>query len=181
MVLDMGNGMTWSLNGADITSNNIKDTDFGVVLGNGNVPTALQNEVADGNCSVQMVLSGNGVFGFTATLKVNLGRSTAGYNGTLYYYNKEDNKMEYIDRNLIKDNGDISFKFEHASDYVIVVEGLAATENEMMILNSHIKDDTPTTGQGLNAKYILCLGVLLLGVYMILTSRGKEKARRRVA
>ncbi len=181
LVLDMGNGITWSLDGDDITASMIKDTDFGVVLGNGNVPTSLQDEVADGNCSIQMVLSGNGVFGFTATLKINLGRSTAGHNGALYYYNKEDNKMEHIDQNMIKDNGDISFQFTHASDYVIVVEGLAATENEMMILNAHIKDDTPTTGQGLNAKYILCLGVLLLGIYMILTSRGKEAARRRVA
>ncbi len=181
VVLDMGNGITWSLNGDDITASLVKDTDFGVVLGNGNVPTTLQDEVADGNCSIQMVLSGSGVFGFTATLKVNLGRSTAGHDGTLYYYNKEDNKMEYVDSNMIKDNGDISFKFTHASDYVIVVEGLATTENDMMILNAHIKDDTPTTGQGLNAKYILCLGVLLLGIYMILTSRGKEAARRRVA
>ena len=36
------------------------------------------------------------------------------------------------------------------------------------------KDDTPTTGQAMNPKYILCIGVMLLGIYMILTSR-KEK------
>lgn len=177
IVLDMGDGITWTLRGEDIVKENLKETDFGVSLGTGSVPQELQSDVADGSFSTQLKLAYDGVFGFTAELKVNLGRSAAGYNATLYYYNEEDNKMEYIDRELVKDTGDVSFTFAHASEYVIVIDGLSPEDADMTALGAHVKDDTPKTGPGLNAKYILCLGIMLLGVYMMLTSK-KEPGRK---
>lgn len=171
VVLDMGNGITWSFSGKDIASDSIGDIDFGVRLGTGNVPEALQADVADQSYSTQMQLAYDGMFGLTAVLKVNLGQQKAGYNATLYYYNSEEQKMEYIARDLVKANGDVSFSFAHASDYVIVVDGLSASAGATPVSDVHVKDDTPKTGPGLNAKYILCLGVMLLGIYMILSSR----------
>ena len=177
LVLDLGDGITWTLYGADIVSDELKDTDFGVTLGTGEVPEALQKDVAGESASTKMHLAGNGVFPFTAILKVNLGRVSAGHTAKLYYYNPADKKMEYIDQQAVKDSGDVSFSFAHASDYVIVVDGLAASENDLLLLGTDVKDSTPKTGPGLNAKYILCLGVMLLGVYMILSSRN-ERGRR---
>lgn len=177
IVLDMGDGITWTLKGEDIVGENLKETDFGVSLGAGSVPQELQSDVADESFSTQLKLAYDGVFGFTAVLKVNLGRSAAGYNATLYYYNEEDNKMEYIDKELVKDTGDVSFTFAHASDYVIVINGLSPEDADMTALGAHVKDDTPKTGPGLNAKYILCLGIMLLGIYMMLTSK-KEPGRK---
>lgn len=45
--------------------------------------------------------------------------------------------------------------------------------------DSQAKDETPKTGQSLNPKYVLCIGVMLLGIYMILTSERQEKQRKR--
>lgn len=171
LVLNMDTGITWNISGKDITSSDIKDIDFGVKLGTSNVPKELQNDVAGSNWSTQMHLSYNGVFGMTATLKVMLGKAAGGHTAILYYYNEAEKKMEYISQATVTSGGEATFTFAHASDYVIVVDGLPASTTGMSVTDAHIQDNTPTTGPGLNAKYILCLGVMLFGVYMILTSK----------
>lgn len=171
LVLNMDTGITWNISGKDITSSDIKDIDFGVKLGTSNVPKELQNDVAGSNWSTQMHLSYNGVFGMTATLKVMLGKAAGGHTAILYYYNEAEKKMEYISQATVTSSGEATFTFAHASDYVIVVDGLPASATGMSVTDAHIQDNTPTTGPGLNAKYILCLGVMLFGVYMILTSK----------
>ena len=171
LVLNMDTGITWNISGKDITSSDIKDIDFGVKLGTSNVPKELQNDVAGSNWSTQMHLSYNGVFGMTATLKVMLGKAAGGHTAILYYYNEAEKKMEYISQATVTSSGEATFTFAHASDYVIVVDGLPASTTGMSVTDAHIQDNTPTTGPGLNAKYILCLGVMLFGVYMILTSK----------
>lgn len=165
LVLKMGNGIEWKILGKDITA--AADLDMGVTLGSGSIPADLQKETAKENYSVQMHLAHTGDFGFTAMLKVNLGRPAAGKNSKLYYYNAGENKLEQTGESAVSTAGDAQYAFTHASDYLIVVEGV--TPEQMQ--NTHVADNTPKTGPGLNTKYIFCLGVMLLGVYMILTSR----------
>lgn len=171
LVLYMDDTLVWDVNGKDITGSDIKDTDFGVKLGTSNVPEKLQKEVAGEDWSIQMHLSAEGVFGMTATLKVMLGKPAANHTAILYYYNAEDQKLEYISQATVASGGEATFHFEHASDYVIVVEGLSASATGMTATDTHVQDDTPSTGPELNAKYILCLGVMLLGIYLILSSK----------
>ena len=52
-------------------------------------------------------------------------------------------------------------------------------DNAQAADDSQVKDETPKTGQSLNPKYVLCIGVMLLGIYMILTSERQEKQRKR--
>ena len=52
-------------------------------------------------------------------------------------------------------------------------------DNAQAADDSQAKDETPKTGQSLNPKYVLCIGVMLLGIYMILTSERQEKQRKR--
>lgn len=237
LILDMGNEIRWRVAGADIMSEGLTDVDFGVTVGSGNVPKNLQADVADQSWSTQMHLAYNGIFGLTADLTVNIEAANAGRNATLFYYNEAEQRLEYVGRKFVGEKGEVTFTFAHASDYVIVVDGLASDKmavtasNEAIKLKddkaasgiqsdkgsdggdqsnaaqgsgiqdsstqnnvaqngdgqggsaqdqaaqgsgTQMKDDTPKTGQGLNAKYILCLGVMLLGIYMILTSRKPE-------
>ncbi len=175
LVLDMGDGISWTLKGTDIVSDNLKDIDFGVTKDTGSVPEALQKDIAKESWSMQMRLAYDGIFGLTATLTIDLGKEKAEYEAVLYYYNEQEKKMEYIDRSKIATGGDAAFSFSHASDYVIVVEGFPVSGAETTVATDpDAKDDTPKTGPGLNAKYIMCLGVMLLGLYMILSSRKEE-------
>ena len=237
--LGMGNGISWTVPGRDITGDMQTNIDFGVVMGSGNVPAALQADVADDSWSTQLHLAYDGLFGLTALLTLNVGLDKAGLNATLFYYNVDEQKLDYIGREFVGASGDVIFSFAHASDYVIVLDGYtvaganaatggtisntimegdagnavttptdpdipedaapadgaetADTETEseesgMTVTNSDNtpeappsagdtvggKDDTPATGPSLNPKYILCIGVMLMGIYMILTSRKPE-------
>ena len=229
LVLDMGSNISWTIKGKDIIVDNLGDIDFGVTMGAGNVPQDLQKDVADDSWSTQMHLNYEGVFGLTGLLTVNVGTEHAGQNATLFYYNEEAGKLEYIDMAFVGENGSVTFSFAHASDYVIVLDGFAGTGSGISVVDATLldteiksenttqesdvasesgsateddgtsgadgtsesntasdsngasdgnssleKDNTPTTGQTLNAKYILCLGVMLMGIYMILTSKKEE-------
>ena len=45
LVLDMGNGISWTIDGSSIDTSVVADTDFGVELGTSNVPANLQSTV----------------------------------------------------------------------------------------------------------------------------------------
>lgn len=211
LVLNMGNGIVWTIRGTDIIVDGLGDVDFAVTMGSTNVPQELQRDVADDSWSTQLHLAHEGVFGLTALLSVNVGTENAGKNATLFYYDEAAGKLKYMGMNFVEDDGAAIFSFEHASDYVIVLDGIAinnGTQNGQETVwlntpgtadgdNSELdtetveentedteteagatgteKDDTPPTGQSLNPKYILCLGVMLMGIYMILTSKKEEK------
>ena len=215
LVLDMGNGISWMIDGSSIDTSVVADTDFGVELGTSNVPANLQSTVTGSGWSTQMHLAHDNLFGLTAQLTVNVGAANANKLGTLFYYNVDDQILEYMGQSDTDADGNVTFSFVHACDYVIVVderhsdstaqatsgfvitpaggsqaesqpaETTEAAETEQPADNaqaaddSQVKDETPKTGQSLNPKYILCIGVMLLGIYMILTSERQEKQRKR--
>lgn len=214
LVLDMGNNIQWTVRGRNMTADGLGDVDFAVTMGTSNIPQALQKDVADDSWSTQMHLAHEGVFGLTALLSVNVGAENAGKNATLFYYDEEADKLKYMGMEFVEDAGTVTYAFEHASDYVIVLDGFAGeggtqgtawlnttgstgVEDSMQeetaggsaengtdagsgtaaagVSTADGKDDTPPTGQSMNPKYILCLGVMFLGIYMILTSKKEEK------
>ena len=215
LVLDMGNGISWTIDGSSIDTSAVSDTDFGVELGTNNVPENLQSTVTGSGWSTQMHLAHENLFGLTAQLTVNVGGANANKLGTLFYYNVDNQILEYMGQSDTDADGNVTFSFVHACDYVIVVderhsdstaqatsgfvitpaggsqtdsqptETTEAAETEQPADNaqagddSQTKDETPKTGQSLNPKYILCIGVMLLGIYMILTSERQEKQRKR--
>ena len=215
LVLDMGNGISWTIDGSSIDTSVVADTDFGVELGTSNVPANLQSTVTGSGWSTQMHLAHDNLFGLTAQLTVNVGAANANKLGTLFYYNVDNQILEYMGQSDTDADGNVSFSFVHACDYVIVVderhsdstaqatsgfvitpaggsqaesqpaETTEAAETEQPADNaqaaddSQAKDETPKTGQSLNPKYVLCIGVMLLGIYMILTSERQEKQRKR--
>ena len=215
LVLDMGNGISWTIDGSSIDTGVVADTDFGVELGTSNVPANLQSTVTGSGWSTQMHLAHDNLFGLTAQLTVNVGAANANKLGTLFYYNVDNQILEYMGQSDTDADGNVSFSFVHACDYVIVVderhsdstaqatsgfvitpaggsqaesqpaETTEAAETEQPADNaqaaddSQVKDETPKTGQSLNPKYVLCIGVMLLGIYMILTSERQEKQRKR--
>lgn len=211
LVLDMGNGISWTIDGSSIDTGVVADTDFGVELGTSNVPANLQSTVTGSGWSTQMHLAHDNLFGLTAQLTVNVGAANANKLGTLFYYNVDNQILEYMGQSDTDADGNVSFSFVHACDYVIIVderhsdstaqatsgfvitpaggsqpaETTEAAETEQPADNaqaaddSQVKDETPKTGQSLNPKYVLCIGVMLLGIYMILTSERQEKQRKR--
>lgn len=119
LVFDMGDGITWSVNGKSVTGRKIGDIDFAVKKNAGTIPVDVINMLTGERSSIQIRLAHNGDFGFTAVLSINLGSENAGLIATLYFYN--DGEPELIDESEITQDGTARLKFKHSSDYLIVI------------------------------------------------------------
>lgn len=124
LVLDMGNGISWKINGKDIIAAH-GDIDLGVTLGTKAgkaIPVDLINNITGERASINLTLAYDGEFGFTARLSVNLDVRNAGLYANLFYYNEQTTELEFVSAGQISGAGSAELAFTHASDYVIVVD-----------------------------------------------------------
>ena len=136
LVLQMADGITWTLRGQDITGSVLKDINLAVTIYTDNIPTDVLDPYLKGDKTpVQIHLAYSGEFGFTATLRVPLGNEYAGVNSTFYYYNPNRERLEQMDSNKITSDGIGRYDLTHASDYVAILDapssngGGSASEN----------------------------------------------------
>ncbi|MBQ2744835.1 MAG: hypothetical protein IJF37_04365 [Lachnospiraceae bacterium] len=122
-------GITWTLNGKDITGTDFKDIDFTVDIVKDVVPTAAIDKIKLDGEKIELSLAHSGDFGFTATMKINLKAENTGKYANLFYYNPTTKKLEFQGSSKIDANGDAGFKYTHASDYVIFVSDVAYDES----------------------------------------------------
>ena len=123
LVFDMGDGLSWSVNGQDIpTDADLSDLDLGVDLGTDGIPVDVINAITGEKDSVQITLAYDGDFGFTLTLTAPLGEDNAGYWANLYHYNDVDETMDFETAAEIGADGSVSLPLSHASQYAIVID-----------------------------------------------------------
>lgn len=149
IVFQMKDGITWTINGKDVTD--IRgDIDFGVTLGSDagkNIPVDVINQVTGELYSVNLTLAYDGEFGFTATLTVNMEEENAGYYANLFYYNPENDTLEFMCAGEIEASGNVALTFTHASDYTIVISD-TIMDGENVAAN----DSAASDAQGDNAQ-----------------------------
>lgn len=113
------NGYQWNIVGNTIMEN-AEDVNLEVLLNINNIPSDIIAGIADNQESIQLSLTYEGEFGFEAWLSLNMGKENVGKVGSLYYYDGES--LNYQSSNRIDEDGVVSFKFNHASDYVIITD-----------------------------------------------------------
>ena len=124
VVFHMGDGITWTVNGQDVTAAG-KNIDLGVVFGGEagkTIPVEIINNVTGERYSVNLTLAYDGEFGFRATLTVNMDKKNAGLFANLFYYNEQSGELEFICASEIDSQGEVGLTFTHASDYTIIVD-----------------------------------------------------------
>lgn len=132
VVFAMDNGITWSVNGRDVTAEGVRDIDFGVKYGEqveGNIPVSVINNVTGEKFYTGLSLGYDGEFGFQAVLTLNMDQKNAGLYASLYYYNEQTGEMEFICEEEIAEDGSVALTFTHASEYILVVDA-KTTEQE---------------------------------------------------
>ena len=132
VVFAMDNGITWSVNGRDVTVEGVRDIDFGVKYGEqaqGNIPVSVINNVTSEKFYTGLSLVYDGEFGFQAVLTLNMDQKNAGLYASLYYYNEQTGEMEFICEEEIAEDGSVALTFTHASEYILVVDA-KTTEQE---------------------------------------------------
>ena len=139
LVLDMGNGLSWKINGQDITEPS-GDIDFGVTAGadaGKSIPVDVINSVTGERYSMNLSLAYDGEFGFTATLIINMEPKNSGMYANLFYYNEQTGELEFVSAGQIDSDGNAELEFTHASDYTIVID--------RAVMNDENKDSINTT------------------------------------
>ena len=169
LVLDMGNGLSWKINGQDITDA-AGDIDFDVTVGadaGKSIPVDVINNVTGERSSLNLTLAYDGEFGFTATLTVNMESKNAGLYANLFYYNEQTGELEFISAGQIDPDGNVELVFTHASDYTIVVDtkimsdnGQADNKGDETIPAS--KTDDSTSKYTWNNTIIIIIGICIM-------------------
>ena len=146
LVLDMGNGISWKINGRDITEPS-GDIDFGVTVGadaGKSIPIDVINNVTGERYSMNLSLDYDGEFGFTAILTINMESKNAGLYANLFYYNEQTSELEFVSAGQIDADGKVELEFTHASDYMIVID--------VAVMDGGNKDSINTTKDNGNAE-----------------------------
>ena len=122
LVLHMGDDISWTIRGEDITGTTLKDINMVVTLYTDNIPSDVIDSHLPNKTTVQVHLAYSGEFGFVATLRIPLGDEFAGKASTLYYYNPTRERLEMMDSNKVTSDGMGRYDFTHASDYVVALD-----------------------------------------------------------
>ena len=180
IVFDMGNGITWSVNGNSITTDKVSDIDFSVKVGEeagNNIPVDVINNVTGERYSIQISLAYDGEFGFTAVLSINMEAKNVGLYANLFYYNETTVELEFICADEIAEDGTADLTFTHASDYTIVIDEAPMDGNGA--------DDSTGTGSNnvtteskedsWNPLWIIIIGAIVivagLGIFFIIKKK----------
>ena len=132
VVLNMGNNISWTINGKNILADEANGVDMGVTVNAQNIPKSIMDQAAaisaTGNV-IELSLAHDGALDFQPVLTLNTASDNVGHIAALFYYNPASDTLEFKDEVKIKENGDICFTFSHASDYVIIIseKSLAST------------------------------------------------------
>ena len=195
IVFDMGNGITWSVNGQSITGDAIGDIDFSVKTNTNSIPVDIINNITGERYSKQISLSYDGEFGFTAVLSINMEAENAGLFANLFYYNENTGEMEFICYDEIAADGTADLTFTHASDYAIVIDtepmdgvsdgevlnGETDSDEEISTIENDKKDTQDVTEADSKTwnpwwVIIICIVVIVitLGVFIVIKKKKSE-------
>ncbi len=125
VIFDMGGGILWTVNGKTVTTQNAEDIDLGVVTGDDagkTIPVEVINNITGERYYMNLSLSYDGEFGFTAILTLQVDAKNAGLYANLFYYNPQSEQLDYMCAGMIDEEGKVELTFTHASDYTIVID-----------------------------------------------------------
>lgn len=167
LVLEVVMGdVTWTI--TDITS--AAPVDLSVELEGGKTAAALIETVAKGNLYDTFSIAHEGDFGFKAVITIDIDELFNGKTAKLYWDN--NGTLELIDSCVVAD-AKLNFDMTHASDYVVVIEGTATTDDD----TSNEGDIVPGTDAdqevkpGDTANVVMLLLVAAVASVVVLTKK----------
>ena len=162
--------MSWTINGQSFTEEEFGDIDFSVEIKTGIIPDDIIRSLAGDRNAIQLSLAYDGAFGCTASLSLDLEEKNAGLYASLFAYDGQEEKLEFITSSEIGEDGCADFDFTHASDYAIVIDeapfdGSAQqteTEEEMQETELELEEDSSKEKAEFNRLTALILVACLL-------------------
>ena len=198
VVLEMNDGITWTIDGSTINSENLEDINLEVTVGSGHIPKDELETLIGNETFIELSLSHDGEFGFNAVLTVDLPDAQPGEYANLFYYNEETGEFEFMCATLISSTSKASFEFKHASEYVIIIsedtketliaerteelkraEALQDTEEQPAIevmadLPEERPTENPLKAAGVIALILLGSVAIVIALYLIFRKQDKD-------
>lgn len=124
VILNMGNSISWTINGRNIVADEANGIDMGVKVNSKNIPEEIMNQAAsisETATVLELSLAHNGSLDFLPILTISTASDNAGRMAALFYYNPDTNELEFVSEAEVAASGDICFTFSHASDYAVII------------------------------------------------------------
>lgn len=131
LILDMGDGIIWTIHGMDVSEAQLFDIDLGVTRNTSVIPEDVVNSIRGENNNISIELAHNGAFGFGATLTIAFDEEEIGKFANLFYYNEETGKLEYMESTQVGEDKKAVLTFVHASAYTIVLSNEVMDESAL--------------------------------------------------
>ena len=199
VILNMGNSISWTINGSNIVADEANGIDMGVTPDTGSIPDALimrASALSTTGTVIGLSLVHNGPLDFHPVLAISTAPENAGLAANLYYYNPDIEQLEFMDAVEIDENGTIRFTFSHASDYVIIISETVMTDTSAIVSDypagnepsseplSEDNDGGPLSEEepsGLQPTAMIIIAVILLiaiaiGITLFFILRSKKEA-----
>ncbi|WP_295582803.1 S-layer homology domain-containing protein, partial [uncultured Oscillibacter sp.] len=120
--IDAGNGAAWILRGTDIPRGRLSDLDLKVDTRARTIPVDVLNALTGEKTAMQLELRRDGPFAFPLTLRLEVGRESAGLFANLYRYDEAAETLAYQSTAKIGADGRADIPFSHASSYAVVID-----------------------------------------------------------
>ncbi len=121
LVINIGD-YQWSVNGLDVTSNDVADVNLNVSENSGIVPAEITEKYTDGQQTVEVNLAHEGEFGYAANLKVFVGKEYAGKVASILHYEDDNSRLAYQGNTVVDEEGYAILNISHASSYMVVID-----------------------------------------------------------
>ena len=122
LVLSMDNQISWVIDTDLIDLEQLENIDMAVMVNAGQIPQEAYSQLTEGKACIEISLAHDGPFSFAPQLNIAIGTMESGKYANLFYYNPESGQLEFMTASLIDEDGKAAFTFEHASDYMIIVD-----------------------------------------------------------
>ena len=163
VVLALDNGISWVIDGSTITD--AVEVNFNVTVDAGEIPEEKIQEVAAEKETVKISLAHDGDFGCEPEMKFPAGEEKQGKQANLYYYNPETGELEFICSAIVGEDGYVSLKFTHASDYVVVYEEAPVDDTVV------VQPEAPASNTGMVIGVVALLAVVIVAVVAVMKKK----------
>lgn len=170
LILDMGKGIVWTVNGYSVTKP--KKTDMGVNKNSRKIPAEVINSIDGKKYAVQLSLDNKNSFGFTAIMAIDLDTKYNGLYANLFYYDPKAKELVFADCDLIEE-GKADIKFMLGSNYAVIIseEPLGEYEDVSSAAGILQRMEQPVME---TVAYPLCILVIIIGGIAIIAVKKKN-------
>lgn len=170
LILDMGKGIVWTVNGYSVTKP--KTADMGVNKNSRKIPAEAINGIDGKKYTVQISLDNKNSFGFTAIMAIDLDAEYNGLYANLFYYDPKAKELVFADCDLVE-GGKADIKFMLGSNYAVIISEKPLGEYEDVSSAagiSQLKEQLVME----TVAYPLCILVIIIGGIAVIAVKKKS-------